>query len=99
MMKHKTTIALGLVITFALHLAAADAPRVVRDVEYARAGDISLKLDLYVPANVKSPPVVVWIHGGAWRGGSKNNPSVLPLTEKGYAVASVEYRLSTVAQF
>ena len=68
-------------------------------MEYARVGEASLKLDLYVPANVKSPPLVVWVHGGAWRGGSKNNPSVLPLTDRGYAVASVDYRLSPVAQF
>src|SRR5206468_5491503 len=48
---------------------------------------------------VSLPPVVVWVHGGAWRGGSKSNPSILPLTEKGFAVASVDYRLSPVAQF
>ena len=78
---------------------AADTPRLIRDIEYARVGDISLKLDLYVPTAAKSPPVIVWVHGGAWRGGSKANPSVLPLTEHGYAVASVDYRLSPVAQF
>jgi acetyl esterase/lipase len=70
-----------------------------KDLEYARVGDTSLKLDLYVPADAKSPSVVVWVHGGAWRGGSKNNPSILPLTEMGYAVASVDYRLSPVAKF
>src|SRR4051794_30669394 len=80
-------------------LSAADEVRIVRDVEYARVGDASLKLDLYVPVNVKSPPLVVWIHGGAWKGGSKSNPSVLPLTQRCYALASVNYRLSTVAQF
>jgi acetyl esterase/lipase len=78
---------------------AADEVRVSKDVEYGRVGDVSLKLDLYVPSNVKAPPVVVWVHGGAWRGGSKSNPSVLPLTERGFAVASVDYRLSPVAQF
>src|SRR5262245_16708616 len=79
---------------------AADEVRVSRDVEYGRVGDVPLKLDLYVPTNVKAqPPVVVWVHGGAWRSGSKNNPSVLPLTDRGYAVASVDYRLSPVAQF
>jgi len=77
----------------------ADETRVIRDIEYARIGDIGLKLDLHVPTNAKSPPLVVWVHGGAWRGGSKNNPSVLPLTERGFALASVDYRLSTVAQF
>jgi acetyl esterase/lipase len=79
--------------------ASADEIRVVRDIEYAHVGDTPLKLDLYVPTNAKSPPLVVWVHGGAWKGGSKNNPSVLPLTDRGYAVASVDYRLSTVAQF
>src|SRR4051794_23768382 len=68
-----------------LPCSAADVVRALPDLEYARADDISLKLDLYIPANVKSPPVVVWVHGGAWRGGSKNNPSILPLTEKGFA--------------
>ena len=62
--------------------SAADELRTSRDLEYARAGDTSLKLDLYVPVNAKSPPVVVWVHGGAWRSGSKNNPSVLPLTQR-----------------
>jgi acetyl esterase/lipase len=92
---------LGLVTSavFNAALPAADEVKTLRDVEYARVGDISLKFDLYVPANAKSPPLVVWIHGGAWRGGSKNNPSVLALTERGYALASVDYRLSTVAQF
>ncbi|HEY2411923.1 MAG TPA: alpha/beta hydrolase [Pirellulaceae bacterium] len=90
---------LFLVAGFESFTSLAAESRVARDLEYARAGDISLKLDLYLPANVISPPVVVWVHGGAWRGGSKNNPSILPLTEKGFAVASVDYRLSPVAQF
>jgi hypothetical protein len=42
-------------------------PRITRDVEYAREGDISLKLDLYVPAESNSPPLVVWVHGGAYK--------------------------------
>jgi acetyl esterase/lipase len=79
-------------------LLAADDVRALADVEFARVGESSLKLDLYIPASAKSP-VVVWVHGGAWRGGSKSNPSVLPLTEHGYAVASVDYRLSPVAKF
>src|SRR5262245_62914191 len=92
----------GLIVLLILDAAlpAADEVKTLRDIEYARVGDVSLKLDLYIPSTAKnSPPVVVWIHGGAWKGGSKNNPSVLPLTGRGYAVASVDYRLSTVAQF
>ena len=53
--------------------------RVSRDIEYARVGNVSLKLDLYVPEDVASPPLVVWVHGGAWRSGSKDRmPPILP---------------------
>jgi acetyl esterase/lipase len=74
---------------------------VVRDLEYARIGDISLKLDLYLPERRgEAPrPLVVWVHGGGWRGGSKENTSALPLLRRDYAVASIGYRLSQVATF
>jgi acetyl esterase/lipase len=45
-------------------------------------------------------PVVVWIHGGAWRVGSKEGGGpARPLVTKGYAVASINYRLSQHAVF
>jgi len=59
-----------------------------------------LGLDIYKPATVDGKlPLVVWIHGGAWRGGSKKNCPLLFLTEHGYAVASIDYRLSQEAIF
>lgn len=79
--------------------ATADELRVLRDVEYARVGEMALKLDLHAPPNVKMPAVVVWVHGGAWRSGSKNDVPILPLTAHGFAIASVDYRLSPVAKF
>jgi acetyl esterase/lipase len=93
---------LGYLTVVAIWLPMAclgQSPRVTKDIEYARGSEHSLKLDLYVPATPHRPPVVVWVHGGAWRSGSKNNPSILPLTERGFAVASVDYRLSPVAKF
>ncbi|MCB1120164.1 MAG: alpha/beta hydrolase [Verrucomicrobiae bacterium] len=69
------------------------------DIEYAQAGDISLKLDLYLPDGGKEPKLVVWVHGGAWRRGSKDSVPITPLIEKGYAIASVEYRLTPVSPF
>lgn len=42
---------------------------------------------------------MVWIHGGAWLGGSKERPPALRFVAKGYAVASVNYRLSQHAIF
>ena len=62
------------------------------------------KLDLYVPNDPIEPfrgprPVIVYVHGGAWRGGDKRNVPVMSFTAKGYAVASVNYRLSQDAVF
>jgi acetyl esterase/lipase len=37
---------------------------------------------------------VVWVHGGGWRGGDKANPPAIFLVGRGYAVASINYRLS-----
>ena len=71
----------------------------VQDLEYAKAGDHTLLLDLYLPKSVDNPPLVVWIHGGAWRAGSKKSMPLKWLVPKGYAIASVDYRLSPIAKF
>ena len=73
----------------------------LRDLEYGRAGDRPLRLDLYLPEKGQRPlPLIVWIHGGAWMAGSKNSPSpALTFTREGYAVAQVGYRLSQDAKF
>src|SRR2546425_6678007 len=68
---------------------------VIRDIEYARAGEQRLNLDLHIPRGKPRPPLIVWVHGGAWRSGSKTNMPLGKLVEDGYAVASVDYRLST----
>lgn len=71
-----------------------------RNVEYALVGGKHLLLDLYTPAGAKEKtPLLVWIHGGAWKSGSKENPPLLGLTAQGYAVASINYRLSQEAIF
>lgn len=72
------------------------------NITYARAGDVDLKLDVYRP-KVKDPkklPTLMWIHGGGWRGGSKESYSlrVLPWLEMGWNVVNVEYRLTGVAR-
>lgn len=57
-------------------------------------------LDLFVPKSEKALPLIVWVHGGAWQGGSKdgNNPAMQFLA-KGYAVAAINYRLSQHAVY
>lgn len=80
---------------------AADPPRstILHDIEYARAGDQVLKLDLHLPTGKLRAPLMVWVHGGAWRSGSKKDMPLGKLVEEGYAIASVDYRLSTEARF
>jgi acetyl esterase/lipase len=74
-------------------------PDVTPDLEYARVGEHRLMLDLYRPAGATRPPVIVWVHGGAWRSGSRKEMPLTGLVDRGYAIASVDYRLSPVARF
>jgi acetyl esterase/lipase len=78
---------------------AADVEPAQRDITYATVDGNDLKLDLYLPKAAAKPKLVVWIHGGAWRGGSKSDMPLDGLVEAGYAVASIDYRLSGVARF
>lgn len=79
---------------------AVSDKRVIENIEYVPNASSRQKLDLYLPANSKSPvPVVLWIHGGGWSAGSKAKPAAVRLTERGYAVASIGYRLSDEAIF
>jgi acetyl esterase/lipase len=73
---------------------------VQRDIVYASPGNVPQKLDLYLPAtSSQTPPLVIWIHGGGWETGNKERPLALPLLKLGFAVASIDYRLSEVAKW
>ncbi len=76
------------------------ATEVQRDLVYARVGETDLHLDLYRPGRAEGrPPLLVWVHGGGWVHGAKAPCPIAWLTSAGYAVASVEYRLTDVAIF
>ncbi len=73
-----------------------------RDLAYVAGGHERQKLDLFLPKDVRGPlPVIIWVHGGGWQNGSKDN--VLPLRlgfiARGYAIASIGYRLTDAAIF
>ena len=71
------------------------------NLEYAKVEKHQLLLDLYLPKNSDNaaPPLLVWVHGGAWRAGSKANPPIRFLLKHHFAVASIDYRLSTQAPY
>jgi len=80
--------------------AWASEGKVLRNLEYIPAGGERHRLDLHLPANATNPvPVIVWVHGGAWRAGSKENCPARRFVTRGYAVASINYRLSQQALF
>jgi acetyl esterase/lipase len=77
---------------------AADAARHFADLVYATVGTKALGLDLHLPAGVQHPPLLVFVHGGAWTTGSKMQyPSFL--MTRGFAVASLDFRSSNEAPF
>lgn len=70
-----------------------------KGIEFAVVGKESLKLDLYQPRNETVSRLIVWVHGGAWRGGSRSSMPLTALLEHGYSIASVDYRLTPIAPF
>jgi acetyl esterase/lipase len=71
-----------------------------KEIPYLNNGLKQQNLDLYIPDSAKKPmPLIIWIHGGGWNGGYKGWIEVPYLTKLGYAIASVEYRFSSVAPF
>lgn len=79
-----------------------------RDVVYHTVDGYRPQIvDIYVPAGKGPHPLVLYIHGGGWRGGHTRHsgaladfPKVLAsLAAEGFTVASLEYRLSSEAQF
>jgi acetyl esterase/lipase len=74
--------------------------KVEKNLEYVKDGHERNRLDLYLPEKADGVlPVVVWIHGGAWKAGSKDNCPLVPMVPKGYAVASINYRFLQHADF
>jgi acetyl esterase/lipase len=65
------------------------------NVTYAKANNIELKLDLYLPKDRTRPrPTLILFHGGGWVDGQKerNVLYLLPYLEMGWAAINVEYR-------
>jgi acetyl esterase/lipase len=71
------------------------------DVRYVPDGDQAQSLDIYFPESrtTQPLPLLIWIHGGGWSGGSKAEMPFLNQLGRGYVVASVEYRFSQKAKF
>ena len=111
-LRMQITIFLTLVLFFLVAIpmsaqrqGAAQPPKVPegvtvhRDLAYVVDGHERQKLDLYVRDEGKNLPLIIWIHGGAWRGGNKTHYVPKAYLNAGYAGASINYRLSQHAIF
>lgn len=73
-----------------------------RDVEYGRAGDAPLLLDLYRPKTPQAAAAaLIFIHGGGWKGGQRQDYKyyTVRFADQGYVVATISYRFSQQATF
>lgn len=84
------TLALCLAVT-----ASADTPSFTtfEAIEYANPG-APLLMDLRVPNGAGLHPVILYLHSGAWVTGDRFGGPAIRQASRGYAVASVEYRLA-----
>jgi acetyl esterase/lipase len=93
--------------TGALKLIEKDFPlpedvQEYKDVTYKTTDSIQLKLDIYHSKDLKKDaPLIIFIHGGAWKKGNKHDYLVYlsSYAKKGYVTATIQYRLTDVAKF
>jgi acetyl esterase/lipase len=81
-----------------LAFLAANIPASFQD--FTRISDVAygagkLKLDVYCPSTTKRGPVVVFVHGGGWNSGSKDEYKFVAatLTQQGWIAVLPDYRL------
>lgn len=87
-------------------LPQSPAIRIQKDLEYGRVDGISLKLDLYLPAEERSGgggtrPGILFLHGGGWTGGDKQEfaEKAREMASRGYVAASANYRLAPMHRY
>jgi acetyl esterase/lipase len=73
-----------------------------KDIVYKTINNDTLKLDIYQPKNlINSHPVLIFIHGGGWRKGKKEDYLLylISFAQKGYITATISYRLVPRAHY
>ncbi|MES2598557.1 MAG: alpha/beta hydrolase [Verrucomicrobiota bacterium] len=75
----------------------------VRNLDYSGQDNPRQKLDLYLPEKPpgKLLPLIAYVHGGGWEGGTKDDAGVTLhfIKQGGYAGASIGYRLTNEAHW
>lgn len=66
----------------------------INGLEYASPNGKPLLLDLRVPDGNGPFPVILYLHSGAWISGDRTGGPAIRQAARGYAVASIDYRLA-----
>ena len=89
-----------------ISIASTEPPasvQAIKNITYVQYGNRALQLDLYLPktAHKKLTPAIVFVHGGGWKHGYRENftPMAIRMAEQGYAAVTISYRLSPEAQY
>jgi len=69
-----------------------------RNIRYKRIETRDLFMDIFLPEE-SNPPLIMWIHGGGWNELNRTWNLAMPMLERGYAIASVDYRYSDEGPF
>jgi acetyl esterase/lipase len=92
------TLVFGIVALSTCLTARAANVEFTPDVIYGKGGGEDLKLDIARPKDAasKNLPCVVFIHGGAWRAGTRaaHHDDIRRLAGLGFVAATVDYRLA-----
>jgi acetyl esterase len=86
-----------LLLTSAHPILAAELPQLQKDIEFAKVGDVSLKLDAFAPTGDGPFPTCILVHGGAFMRGTKQSyitPIFEPLSKAGFVWFTIDYRLA-----
>lgn len=88
-------------VAFAFTLTAADKPfslpGLKQDIEFAKAGEVSLTLDAFVPEGEGPFITCILVHGGGFTKGDKHSfikPLFEPLSKAGFTWFTINYRLA-----
>ncbi len=90
-------VLLAIACIAAKNLGAAELPPLQKDIEYAKVGEVSLRLDAFVPAGEGPFPTCILVHGGAFTKGTKQSyitPLFEPLSKAGFVWFTIDYRLA-----
>src|SRR5438045_1220523 len=92
-MRTQLAILVAIILAFSLTVRA----ELKTDIEFAKAGNVSLTLDAFVPEGAGPFPTCILVHGGGFTKGDKTSfikPLFEPLSKAGFAWFTINYRLA-----